>query len=74
MEKLSTLLKRYGFYYSVEELEAIKKNKDSIELTKKAYGDSKEYETAEYFGDDYPKLKTLCEELGMMVDGYIWLD
>lgn len=74
MKKLADLLKKHGFYYNVEELKELKKNKQSIELTKKAYGDSREYTAEEYFGEDYPKLQTLCEETGLEVDDYVWLD
>lgn len=74
MKKLADLLKNYGFYYDVEELKELKKNKQSIELTKKAYGDSREYTAEGYFGEDYPNLQALCEETSLEVDDYVWLD
>lgn len=74
MDKLIKLLDAYRIYFTKEELEEIKEQDGYIDLVKKTYGDSYGRPTEEVFGDDYPKLVELCNNLGFEFSEEVWYD
>lgn len=72
-EALAKLLEKHGFYCEAEDVRTDKKLK-SLELSKKAYGDSSEKLTEDVFGKDYKDLAKLCRNLKVELDPYVWFD
>jgi hypothetical protein len=72
-EALAKILEENGFYCEAGEVRTDKKLK-SLELSKKAYGDSSEKLTEDVFGKDYKDLAKLCRNLKIELDPYVWFD
>ena len=68
------LLHKNGFYYDEEYVKSYVNTVDEMEITGKAYGDSHEEYTDDYFGKDFPRLEALAKELGFELPEYIWFD
>ena len=72
-EALAKLLEKHGFYCEAGDVRTDKKLK-SLELSKKAYGDSSEKLAEDVFGKDYKDLAKLCRNLKIELDPYVWFD
>ena len=74
MKAFITLLEKYGFYVSNEEIKECLDNGWELELSKKAYGNSSEKMTSEVFMNDYEKLMSLAKSLNIKISSYVWFD
>lgn len=68
------LLHKNGIYYDEEYVKSYVNTNNKMELTTKAYSDSHEDYTDDYFGKDFPRLEALAKELGFELPRNIWFD
>lgn len=75
LERFSEILNENGFYYDIEEIESFIGEKYPIELTKKAYGDSRERCIEDIFNkDDLNELNDLAKQLKIRLPEYVYFD
>lgn len=75
IKELNELLKKHNVnYYTDKDLLKIAQDNDQIEITMKAYGDSKEEYIESFFSKDYKLVKKLADKNGIGLPETVWYD